>query len=190
MNKCKTCGNDTFNKNFCSSSCYGIWQKGKMFRDQGKKHREIKHCSVDGCDAAHFGKGYCRKHYVRFIVGQKSYPPKKSNQCEQCGKVFLANMRSYNRKPRFCSATCMGLFNRKPFIIKKGYKKLLIPNHPRADTHGYVFEHIIIIEAHLGESLQPKEVVHHWDGNKLNNNINNLHVFKNHNEHMKVHAKP
>jgi hypothetical protein len=190
MNECKICGKATSNKNFCSLTCYGVWQSGKTFSEQGKSQREIKHCSINGCTEKHFGRGYCRKHYIRFVLGTKKYTPKTSYKCEQCGKEFFAQMRSGHRKPRFCSFECTGLFNRKPFIIKRGYKKLLIPNHPRADGKGYVFEHIIIMEAHLGESLKPKEVIHHWDGNKLNNNINNLHVFKTHNEHMKFHARP
>jgi len=188
MNNCKNCGEQTHNKNFCTSSCYGIWQRGKGFYDQGKKIRAIKKCLVDGCVNIHFGRGYCRKHYVKFILNNKQYEPKTEYICEQCGNTFKANKRSGNKIPRFCSFGCAGLFKKKPYIIKKGYKKLLIPNHPRSDRKGYVFEHIIIAEAYLGESLKPFEVVHHIDRNKLNNSIDNLKIFKNNHEHLKFHA--
>jgi hypothetical protein len=35
-------------------------------------------------------------------------------------------------------------------------------------------EHIIVMENHLERKLQKGEVVHHIDGNKTNNDINNL----------------
>lgn len=35
--------------------------------------------------------------------------------------------------------------------------------------------------------LRPEEVVHHIDGNKLNNNYNNLVVFSSHEEHHRHH---
>ncbi|MDR2964791.1 MAG: HNH endonuclease [Treponema sp.] len=40
-------------------------------------------------------------------------------------------------------------------------------------------------EKKLGRSLKPGEVVHHKDGNPLNNSPNNLKVYKNHSEHMR-----
>lgn len=84
----------------------------------------------------------------------------------------------------------MGLHKRKPFIIKKGYKKLLLPTHPRADAKGYVFEHIIIAEAKIGRPLKGREEVHHKDFNRQNNSPENLVVCRNHAEHMKYHALP
>ena len=38
-------------------------------------------------------------------------------------------------------------------------------------------EHRLIMEQFLGRKLNKKEVVHHKDGNKSNNNINNLEVM-------------
>lgn len=82
----------------------------------------------------------------------------------------------------------MGKANTKPFIIKKGYKKLLIPLHPRSDKKGYVFEHIVILESALGRQLFDGEVTHHIDGNKLNNSPENLTSFFNNSVHIKHHA--
>ncbi|MGA9161251.1 MAG: hypothetical protein WB297_10380 [Actinomycetota bacterium] len=36
-----------------------------------------------------------------------------------------------------------------------------MPEHPRARTHGYVFEHILVMEAFLGRHLMEDENVHH-----------------------------
>lgn len=71
----------------------------------------------------------------------------------------------------------------------KGYKVVYMPNHPHARMNGYVYEHILIAEQKAGRKLLPEEVVHHVDGNKLNNSPDNLMIFKNNVEHMKHHWK-
>lgn len=49
-------------------------------------------------------------------------------------------------------------------------------------------EHRYIMQEHLGRKLERWEVVHHKDGNKRNNDIDNLelmHISKHSREHMK-----
>ena len=48
--------------------------------------------------------------------------------------------------------------------------------------------HRLIMEDHLGRKLTSDEIVHHIDGNKLNNNINNLKVMTR-GEHSRLHRK-
>jgi hypothetical protein len=74
--------------------------------------------------------------------------------------------------------------------VKNGYRKLLIPLHPRADAHGYVFEHLVVAEAVIGRALKPAEEVHHKDFNKQNNAPENIYICKSHAEHMRLHARP
>ena len=47
------------------------------------------------------------------------------------------------------------------YTTDRGYVKILCPDHPRADSGGYVFEHILIGEKALGKFLPEKAVVHH-----------------------------
>jgi len=86
---------------------------------------------------------------------------------------------------KYCSQKCYFKDKKKSFIIKKGYKKILIPDHPRADGKGYVFEHIIILEAKLGRPLKNGEVTHHIDENKLNNSPENLMAFESNPVHLR-----
>ena len=72
-------------------------------------------------------------------------------------------------------------------IISKGeYLYALVPEHPKATKNGYVLMHRIIVENFLGRILNKNEVVHHKDGNKTNNVIENLEVVD-YREHSKLH---
>ena len=52
----------------------------------------------------------------------------------------------------------------------------------------YFLEHRLIMQNHIGRKLKNYEVVHHIDGNKENNNLDNLKLFNNQSEHRKEHA--
>lgn len=63
-------------------------------------------------------------------------------------------------------------------IISKGdYNYAVVYGHPYATKDDYVLEHRIVMENHLGRILTPEEVVHHIDGNKKNNVIENLELM-------------
>ena len=63
-------------------------------------------------------------------------------------------------------------------IVKKGdYNYAVVYNHPNSTKHGYVLEHWIVVENHLGRILDKDEVVHHKNENKLDNRIKNLEVL-------------
>lgn len=59
-------------------------------------------------------------------------------------------------------------------FTRKGYRQVLDPGHPRADTAGYVMEHIKVWEEKTGLRIPDNCVIHHLNGNKLDNRIENL----------------
>lgn len=68
-----------------------------------------------------------------------------------------------------------------------GYTVIFDPKHPRALTNGCVYEHVALAEKLLGRSLTKNEVVHHLDGDRSNNSVENLLVLER-SQHRKLHA--
>jgi hypothetical protein len=69
-------------------------------------------------------------------------------------------------------------------IDKSGYALLLQPDHPYANSGGYVREHRLVMEAHLGRYLEPGEVIHHVNGDKQDNRLENLELFSTNGQHL------
>lgn len=69
-----------------------------------------------------------------------------------------------------------------------GYEVVYAPDHPRSWSTGYVYSHRVIVEQHLGRLLSRNEVVHHVDGNRRNNDIENLEILTP-SRHSSRHAK-
>ena len=64
--------------------------------------------------------------------------------------------------------------------ISRGYIVLNLPNKR------HILEHRYIMEQHLGRKLNKKEVIHHINGNKTDNRIDNLKIVTN-SQHNKIH---
>ena len=76
---------------------------------------------------------------------------------------------------------------RRPLSDKGNYTQLFRPDHPEANSMGYVREHRVVAESVLGRPLRPGEVVHHKDGDPTNNRPENLEVFPSLGEHRRFH---
>lgn len=67
-----------------------------------------------------------------------------------------------------------------------GYLYFCDSTHPLADSNSRVYLHRHLASIKLGRWVLASEVVHHIDGNKLNNNPDNLEVLSS-TEHAKLH---
>jgi hypothetical protein len=68
------------------------------------------------------------------------------------------------------------------FIDSRGYVKVYSPTHPNKDSRNRVAEHRLVMEQHLGRYLERNEQVHHKNGNRTDNRIENLElvIMRNH----------
>lgn len=103
--------------------------------------------------------------------------------CKYCKERTTKRLR-YGREQKFCSHRCYSLDKPRAFILKNGYKLVAKPGHSRADKRGYVREHLLIMEEKIGRPVLRSESIHHIDGDKTNNQIDNLMLFKTHKEHL------
>lgn len=121
---------------------------------------QIKFCSCS-CSNSYNKKGVARTQETKERISNS-----------RKGKYFRQH------SPRWNGGTC----------ISKGYKYILFPEHPKATKAGYVLEHRLIMEKHIGRYLNENECVHHINENTLDNRIENLEVVSPA-EHVKIHHK-
>lgn len=118
-------------------------------------------------------------------------------KCEFCGATKTRKKRS-DSKSRFCSTRCAiksagaELLKTRDFAGKnnpawKNGKTKMASGHMAINKNGgKILEHRHIMEQHLGRKLTKTEVVHHKNGIKDDNRIENLEVMTQ-SEHTKLH---
>ncbi len=127
-------------------------------------------------------KGFMIKDSRKFLFKSRKFCSEKCYRksqrkriikiCKTCKNKF-ESLISKNRE--YCSIKCKLPPNFKSgHINSNGYIKVLDHGHPFSDTKKYVFEHRLIMEKFLGRYLTKNEIVHHRNGIKNDNRIENL----------------
>lgn len=69
------------------------------------------------------------------------------------------------------------------------YIVIFKPDHPNVNKGGCVREHRLVMEKHLGRFLKPEEIIHHINGIKNDNRIENLILFMDDIKHHDWHKR-
>lgn len=105
-----------------------------------------------------------------------------TRQCKNCGKLFSLSP-SRMADTFWCSSACYWTTKRanaKTYINPHGYRAFWLNGK-------HVLEHRYIMEQHIGRKLNRREHVHHINGNRADNRLENLELLGIHN-HSRLHA--
>jgi hypothetical protein len=86
----------------------------------------------------------------------------KVRKCTKCDRVYGEGSRNWKGGR---------------YEDKDGYVQVRNPSHPRAWGSGYVYEHTMVMEEHLHRYLLPGETIHHINGVKNDNRLENLELW-------------
>ncbi len=101
--------------------------------------------------------------------------------CRKCAYEFRLKRNLKNHRKR--QAIDLNLPIKKKnkngmgHLSKNGYVYITKVGHPNAKNKGRLFEHTFIMSAHLGRALKRGESVHHKNGIKSDNRIENLELW-------------
>lgn len=123
-------------------------------------------------------KDLVNERYGTFtVLSEVKNRARKSWLCRcDCGNEFVRNqgaIRANGSKVTGCNK-CRFSFKT---MDKKGYVTLTLPTDPNVKTRGRVLEHVAVMSRHLGRPLKDTETVHHKNGVKWDNRLENLELW-------------
>ena len=117
-------------------------------------------------------------------------PSSRHRRCPSCRKSHLSkgSCAVCGTEIWYQSTYCRAHGNtevvsrRIPFVStrehKSGYVRLYAPGHPKSNNAGQeILEHVYVMEQKLGRYLLPGENVHHVNGVRNDNRIENLELW-------------
>lgn len=177
------------NQRFCSARCKWTFDN---------HHRKLKPNVIYNCKV-------CGKHVEKYISPWALKNQGFTNEycSRKCKGIALSGVnhpmwgrhiyRTNNSKHKRIGTIRNGekhpMWRGGISIKADGYILIHNPHHPHSTRRGYVPEHRLVMEKHLGRILDKNGVVHHENGDPSDNRIENLKLFKSQAEHKLYHEQ-
>ena len=106
---------------------------------------------------------------------------KISIACPVCKQTFSRTQKQITvvvkRSGAWCCKSCSSSKSNKSRSFPLGSVRINKKGYVLEKTsRGWELQHRAVVEKHIGSPLKPTELVHHIDGNKENNSIENLEI--------------
>ena len=174
LHTCRHCGEEFLaepchKRKFCSRAC--------AFAGRAPRSRTVYSHTCSACgqrfETATRTRKYCSPGCTAAGLRRRA-----TTSCPICGNK-ITDAPCHARK--FCSKSCADQARRQG-TIRNGYRMIRVDGKQVAE-HRYIMQQV------LGRKLLPSEVVHHRNGDKLDNRPENLEVLASQFDHVQEHRK-
>lgn len=181
------CGSPVYAREHCSRHYRQLLRSGQLRADPTPAT-----CAVETCDRKAVTRGWCHGHYVRWHRTGDVRPdvPLVRDLADTCsvagcgrGRTSKGLCRTHYNRLRQYGDPLAG----KPIRVVSGdgslthgYWKVVVPEdlrHLVPDGRTTELEHRLVMAASLGRPLLPDETVHHLNGDRLDNRLENLELW-------------
>ncbi len=185
----EACENPVYARGLCEKHYRRVQRNGTTDRTKPEGRQT---CMVDGCLKFVDAHGLCHGHYQRLLRKGDATPMEPLDRTKNRGTCIVDGCD----KPQRTKQMCKGHYSRtlrfgsaRPEIplrkrdgsgsISHGYMIVPVPPALRYLTNGQtpVAEHRLVMAIYLGRALRPDESVHHKNGIRTDNRIENLELW-------------